>query len=286
MEDGRSTFEHSPICISSFTSVFATEPDRSADGEMALGQIVVDDKIEQDAVTDGSLAPSLVKSSIGTSRAHDPDGSDFHGPQQCRSRSATLGLPHESTSGSKRKHGEPFDTGTGDDAIQHETAKRQKPFDDIAPVHLPMELWQQVFLYLSPAMLCRCLRVCKSFNRYLTEEIVTSVSSTPNKERSKVCANNSEAIWTNSRRSFYPSMPRPLARLSELAMLRLIVGSNCQFCNRKSIPSLGTTPFNAGPGPDGCRVIWPFAIRSCGTCLESRSLKVRPWIRTLKRARY
>ena len=38
--------------------------------------------------------------------------------------------------------------------------------------------------------------------------------------------------------------------------------------------SPATTPFNAGPGPDGLRVVWPFGIRACGRCIESNTLKV------------
>jgi hypothetical protein len=249
---------------------------------MAPDQIVVDGKADKVVVTNASLAPSATKSTIGPVQALSSDEADCHNSHHATSRSAINGRPHDSHTEPKRKHDESADTGTDDHAIPLETAKRQK-LSGVDPLeYLPMELWQHVFLLLSPAMLCRCLRVCKSFNRILTKEVVAPVSSMSNKKDGKVRSIDSETIWTNSRRSFYPSMPRPLAHFSELAMLTLIAGSKCQFCDRTPLPSFGTTPFNAGPGMDGCRVIWPFAIRSCGRCLESKALRVSQTSNVLK----
>ena len=136
---------------------------------------------------------------------------------------------------------------------------------------LPVEIWQQIFLYLPPAMLCRCLRVGKSFNSYLT---TTKALLAPKKGPTKVRLLDSEAIWAHARKTFFPNLPRPLSRCSELQMLQLVGGRKCQFCMRTPEPSPATTPFNCGPGHDGLRVIWPFGIRACGRCIENNTLKV------------
>lgn len=139
---------------------------------------------------------------------------------------------------------------------------------------LPPELWQQVFLRLSPAMLCRCLRVSKAFHAYLTQMKAAPVAKKDIKKVRQVRLLDSETIWAEARKLYFQNMPRPLMRFSELEMLQLIGGSTCQFCHRLPAPVPATTPFNAGPGPDGVRVVWPFGIRTCGRCWEQLSIKV------------
>ncbi|KXL46642.1 hypothetical protein M433DRAFT_65402, partial [Acidomyces richmondensis BFW] len=138
---------------------------------------------------------------------------------------------------------------------------------------LPPELWQQVFLRLSPAMLCRCLRVSKAFHAYLTQMKAAPVAKKDIKKVRQVRLLDSETIWAEARKLYFQNMPRPLMRFSELEMLQLIGGSTCQFCHRLPAPVPATTPFNAGPGPDGVRVVWPFGIRTCGRCWEQLSIK-------------
>ncbi|KAI6916466.1 hypothetical protein KC355_g17743 [Hortaea werneckii] len=56
--------------------------------------------------------------------------------------------------------------------------------DTSAPVaSLPPELWQYIFLRLSPAMLSRCLRVCRAFNTYLTKIKAQPTLSTAKKPK-------------------------------------------------------------------------------------------------------
>lgn len=136
----------------------------------------------------------------------------------------------------------------------------------------PPELWQTVFMHLSPAMLSRCLRVCKSFNFYLTH--LKASNPAGKKEATKARMQDSEAVWTHSRKTAYPTMPRPLLDFSELQMLQLIGGSTCQSCGRPHVKPPATNVFNAGPGETGVRVIWPFRLRLCGTCLTNESLNV------------
>ena len=145
------------------------------------------------------------------------------------------------------------------------------------PLALPTELWQQIFLYLPPAILCRCLRVCRTFNNCLTNikgEPTPGRTQPKAKGQPRVRMLDSEAIWSHARKNFFPNMPRPLARCTELEMLKLIGGKTCQFCERPPAPSPATTPFNSGPGPDGLRVFWPLGVRACGRCIETHTLKV------------
>ncbi|GAB1741409.1 hypothetical protein NU219Hw_g6642t1 [Hortaea werneckii] len=133
--------------------------------------------------------------------------------------------------------------------------------DTSAPVaSLPPELWQYIFLRLSPAMLSRCLRVCRAFNTYLTKTKAQPTLSTAKKpkdpEKDKVKTVDSDSIWAEARKLYFPNMPRPLMRCSELTMLQLIGG-----------------PFSAGPGPYGLRVVWPFGIRTCGQCFDQHTIK-------------
>ena len=141
---------------------------------------------------------------------------------------------------------------------------------------LPVELWQQIFLHLSPSDLARSVRVCRTLKTYLTE---TNASPATNKadakDFSKVRVFDSEAIWAHSRKTLHSNMPRPLSRLTELQMLQLIGNKMCQFCGRPPSQLYPTSPFNCGPGTEGVRVFWPFGIRSCGKCVEDNTIKVR-----------
>ena len=181
--------------------------------------------------------------------------------------------------GAKRKLSGSDDTTTINNPMQayEDSAKKRKlstpPAPDLSGPWtdgLPVELWQQVFLYLPPAMLCRCLRVCRNFHNYLTQ---TKASAMMKKGKSRVRVLDSETIWTHARKVFFPNLPRPLTRCTELEMLQLVGGRTCQFCTREPIPSPATTTFNCGPGPDGLRVTWPFGIRACGRCIENNTLK-------------
>ncbi|KAK1072091.1 hypothetical protein LTR74_002921 [Friedmanniomyces endolithicus] len=135
---------------------------------------------------------------------------------------------------------------------------------------LPTELWQHIFLRLSPATLSRCLRVSKTFQTYLTQ---TKARPVAKKDQKKVRILDSGVIWTEARKNHFMNMPRPLSDHTEWSMLQLIGGSTCQFCRRPPVPAPATSPFNSGPGPDGVRIIWPFGVRACGQCWERNTLK-------------
>lgn len=148
------------------------------------------------------------------------------------------------------------------------------PEQPVAPptAGLPVEIWQRVFLqYLSPIMLARSLRVCKNFHRYLTA--IPSQPPVAKKNQGRLQPMDSESIWIQARKNYFTTLPRPLNGLSELQMLQLIGGSRCQFCNRSPGHTPATSVYNAGPGLNGVRVMWPFRIRSCGQCLEPQIMK-------------
>lgn len=138
---------------------------------------------------------------------------------------------------------------------------------------LPGQIWQNVFLYLPPVSLGRLLQVNRAFHTLLTRVVEPDPGSHPISPSLPIVS--SESIWSSARKTYFPTIPRPLAGQSELSMWRLLKGRRCQFCGKsqRSEPH----PANAwegGPGADGVRVIWPFAIRSCGRCLEERSQPV------------
>lgn len=143
--------------------------------------------------------------------------------------------------------------------------EREKP-------ELTGPIWQRVFLNLSPPMLCRCLRVCKDFQHYLTE-VKTDKKQT---EEGLV---NSEFIWTQSRTNHFRQLPKPLACFAdhahpELEMLKLLGGYCCEFCGKPGQAISTTSHLAAGPRQNGVRIMFPFGIRSCGSCIEQRSIKV------------
>jgi hypothetical protein len=141
--------------------------------------------------------------------------------------------------------------------------------------HLPGELWQYIFTCLPPYSLGRLMCVNNTFHSLLSPNgtIPAPRPATPG----RTSLMDQEHLWSLSRRAFFPGMPRPLFSQSELGIWKLIQGNGCQFCgktNRSTIPPVSTSPWAAGPGNDYVRVIWPFAVRSCGDCLRARLQKV------------
>lgn len=138
---------------------------------------------------------------------------------------------------------------------------------------LPAEAWQHIFLHLTPDSLSCCLRVNKAFNSYLTSTSAALAARLPPR-RTGIKLLDGEAIWTSSRKQFAPSLPRPLAGFSEMGMIQLLGGKYCQICDSPPKgPITARSPFDAGPGPTGVRIIWSFSARMCGKCFEGTSIK-------------
>ncbi|KAL2005251.1 hypothetical protein VTN00DRAFT_2461 [Thermoascus crustaceus] len=138
---------------------------------------------------------------------------------------------------------------------------------------LPKEVWHHIFTFLPPVTLGTLLRVNKAFNFYLTPSETKSLDSPGTSGLLKSQCPNS--IWSASRKLFHPGMPRPLENMTELDMWKLVRGGNCQFCGKAGNLSLfsESSPWEAGPGQNGVRIVWPFGIRSCGECLTERTEK-------------
>lgn len=139
---------------------------------------------------------------------------------------------------------------------------------------LPAEVWQHTFLYLTPDSLMSCMRVNKQFNQYLTS-VTSAMSVRLPPRRTALKLMDGEAIWASARKLFAPHLPRPIAGLSEMQMFQLLAGKYCQLCGNDSNARIkAKSPFEAGPGPDGVRIIWSFGARMCGQCFDAASLKV------------
>jgi hypothetical protein len=141
---------------------------------------------------------------------------------------------------------------------------------------LPAEIWHQIFTFTSPRTLGRLLQVNKVFRAYLDPSSSTSPHSLASLSISVAQMRPPEAIWQASRRLFLPGMPSPLQGLNELDMWRMSCTPTCQFCGRKDQPTShsSTDQWHSGPGETGVSTIWPFAIRSCGGCLQQKAVKV------------
>lgn len=139
---------------------------------------------------------------------------------------------------------------------------------------LPPELWQHIFTFVPPLFLGRLLRV----NRLLNALLDPSKALPPGRyqSHSSVSLQDQDHVWSVARKRFTPGMPRPMSSMSELGLWRLLLSSSCHFCAKKatSDPPSSSSPWNAGPGTEGVRIVWPFAVRSCGSCLQTHLIKV------------
>ena len=148
--------------------------------------------------------------------------------------------------------------------------------DQVQPSGLPDEIWQHVFSFVPPVFLGRLLRVNSVFHGCLTKA--------SGEQSSQACFNgkavrpvSSNSVWAASRKRFAPGLPKPLLGFQELDMWRLLRGRPCQMCGETKILNFATSaesPLESGPGDKGVRVLWPFGIRTCGSCLQKCSEKV------------
>lgn len=274
----------------------ATPPDENAEAAMARAH-----RPEANATESTTAAMPGSANGQTTADNDDSDNDDSGSEMDCSSPSApsspgqqpapSMPVPVAAAAthhaGAKRKLSETVDANMAASIVSSEDpAKKRRMIMSALPVdapgaaprtaRLPAEVWQRVFMHLSPAMLCRCLRVCKPFNLYLTHLSASPASRASKRDHTKARIVDSDSIWIHARKNYFTTMPRPLAAFSELDMLKLVGGRTCQFCARVPVSSPATSLFNAGPGPNGLRVIWPFGIRTCGSCLEVRILKVSP----------
>ena len=142
---------------------------------------------------------------------------------------------------------------------------------------LPPEILQHIFSFVDPVSLGRLLVINRLFNALLDPSRSLPAESATARI---VHMRPQDDLWAFSRRrKFMSTYPRPMENMSELELWKLIRGTTCQFCGktpkqRLTLVAMATSPWNAGPGPEGVRAIWPFRCRSCGPCLEERIVKV------------
>jgi F-box domain len=139
---------------------------------------------------------------------------------------------------------------------------------------LPPELLQHIFTFVPPLFLGRLLRVNRLINTLLDPKKVLPQSH--HNAQGSLPLQDQDHVWSVARKRFIPGMPRPLSSVSELELWKLLLGSSCQFCAKRPTadPPSFPSPWSSGPGPDSIRIIWPFAVRSCGSCLSTRLVKV------------
>ena len=139
---------------------------------------------------------------------------------------------------------------------------------------LPSELLQHIFTFVPPLFLGRLLRVNQRINALLDPSKV--LPQLRHNLNSSLSLQDQDHVWLVARKRFHQGMPRPLSSVSELELWRLLLSSSCQFCAKKATtdPPSSSNPWNAGPGPESIRIIWPFAVTSCGSCLSTHLVKV------------
>ncbi|RDL38233.1 uncharacterized protein BP5553_02573 [Venustampulla echinocandica] len=201
-----------------------------------------------------------------------------------RSTSATVTPPTDASR--KRKHsGSAQDTPNGqlEHEFLHEVRKRVKPDLELEPYRtpegrlcqdkslLPAELWHHIFTFCHPRVLGRLLQVNKTFHAYIDPSGTSSIVPL---SKSALQILQPDAIWRASRLRFRHGMPGPVIGKSELDMWRMACDTFCQFCHkRQAISPAPMDPWHPGPGQNGVVCVWPFGIRTCGSCLEAKSTK-------------
>ena len=211
----------------------------------------------------GSDSGALLRNGHVTSESHCTPPSDPSSPVPQPANG--LQLSHKRT-----KHQDPD--------VPAEPSAGQSDSQDKLPSDLsklPPELWQRVFTFVPPLSLGRLLSVNRTFNSLLDPS--KSLPQARTLQRGPLSLQGQDHIWSVARKLLIPSMPRPMSSIPELETWKLVRGHYCQFCGRKptvTLPSFTSAPWSSGPGPENVRVIWPFAVRSCGSCLSTRLVKV------------
>lgn len=160
--------------------------------------------------------------------------------------------------------------------IQGDLSPSTGPGRHVQMSGLPDEIWQHVFSFVPPVFLGRLLSVNRVFHACLTK------ATGEQRDQARYAASavrpvSADSVWAASRKRFAPGLPKPLRGLQELDMWRLLRGRPCQLCGETKTQNFATSaesPLESGPGDKGVRVLWPFGIRTCGSCLQKCSEKV------------
>lgn len=188
---------------------------------------------------------------------------DFYGSEK-ETDTPAVSIPHP-TLPSKRKADDL-------DSLQGKKRKVEPPVSppvlELSPcAGLPPAIWQHVFLFCPLKTLGRLLQVNRSFHSYLT-----AVRNVPHSKPDSGFLRllKSESIWASARNLHPTKPPKPLPGFTEMQMWQLIMSKQCQFCARTNSFSPGEKIWQRGPAAAGVRIIWPFGVRACGSCLLER----------------
>ncbi|OTB16069.1 hypothetical protein K445DRAFT_106863 [Daldinia sp. EC12] len=135
---------------------------------------------------------------------------------------------------------------------------------------LPAEIWHRIFTFTPPRALGNLLCVNKLFSVYLDPSSPYQCKTPLALSQSSSRLLKPDVIWQLSRRRFWPRMPTPLQQKTELDMWRLACGRRCQFCGDTN--SLSTSSSH-NQNNSRHQPIWPFALRSCESCLAKKTMK-------------
>ena len=138
---------------------------------------------------------------------------------------------------------------------------------------LPLEVWQNIFVFNPPKTLGSLLLVNKGINALLDPDSPYPEPATPHK-RTHLARRQPNDVWQLSRKRFRPRMPSPLDGMTELSMWRLACAMRCSSCGKKAAPIAPQDQWHCGPGENGVRPIWAFAESACGPCLKGQTAKV------------
>lgn len=137
---------------------------------------------------------------------------------------------------------------------------------------LPPGVLQRIFSFLPPYSLQCLLHVSSLCRALLVPACTLPFQPDGSKDLPLV---PQDTLWKSARMRYFPGMPKPMAGHSEYESFMLILNRSCQFCAKlPPVPQSHRDPYNAGPGLTGVRIIWPFRIRSCSACLETRIKEV------------
>lgn len=147
---------------------------------------------------------------------------------------------------------------------------------------LPPGVLRAIFSNLDPPSLARLIRVSCTFRDLLDarrqlppDEVVSLPRNSRRYHKDPSPLLSQDGIWQISRKRYAPSMPQPLRDLSECQLFALSFGITCQFCGVLPIPvSNSSDTWRPVQAEYSVRVMWPFKVRSCVSCLAPFLKKV------------
>jgi hypothetical protein len=267
-----------------------TEPSQ-ANVQNRPGQLPEEDEIvfEESGGDDKSSHSDISISAASDSADEDTGRRDVAVEDLVDTRSdpVPVGRRHSITEMGNSKKRKPSDTESGTNKLL-ESTKKVKLGGDVATQSkaassipsdkslLPAEIWHHIFTLTPPRTLGSLLQTNKLFHHYLAPCSSLQCHPPLPLAQGHTLVLHPDVIWQTSRRRYWPKMPTPLRDNPELDMWRLACVKKCQFCGKPTQDSSCSAPnkLNSGPGAEGVRVIWSFAVRACGACLMENSAKV------------